>query len=69
MRVIYYKNGSKHVVSQSNADITISEVREGNHTCIKLLASLMYLTHVISTLKIYISLTVINLGPTLKNIN
>ena len=39
MRVIYYKNGSKHVVSQSNADITISEVREGNHTCIKLLAS------------------------------
>ena len=39
MRVIYYKNGSKHTTSRSNADITISEVREGNHTCIKLLAS------------------------------
>ena len=39
MRVIYYKNGSKHTASRSNADISISEVREGNHTCIKLLAS------------------------------
>ena len=39
MRVIYYKNGSKHTASRSNADVNISEVREGNHTCIKLLAS------------------------------
>ena len=39
MRVVYYKNGSKHTASRSNADITISEAREGNHTCIKLLAS------------------------------
>ena len=39
MRVIYYKNGVKHTASRSNADIEISEEREGNHTCIKLLAS------------------------------
>ena len=39
MRVVYYKNGSKHTASRSNADIEISEAREGNHTCIKLLAS------------------------------
>ena len=39
MRVVYYKNGSKHTTNRSNADIKISEAREGNHTCIKLLAS------------------------------
>ena len=38
MRIVYYINGSKRTTSKSNNDITISEVREGNHTTIKLLA-------------------------------
>ena len=38
MRIVYFKNGKKHTASGSNADIKISEVREGNHTTIKLLA-------------------------------
>ena len=38
MRVVYYKNGKKHTTSGSNTDVKISEVREGNHTTIKLLA-------------------------------
>ena len=39
MRVVYYKDGSKHTTTKSNQDITISEIREGNHTIIKLTAS------------------------------
>ena len=38
MRVVYYKNGSRHTTNGSNKDVKISEVREGNHTVIKLLA-------------------------------
>lgn len=39
MRVVYYKDGSKHTTTKSNQDITISEIKEGNHTIIKLTAS------------------------------
>ena len=39
MRVVYYKNSSKHTVSQSNEDITITTLRSGNHTTIELLAN------------------------------
>ena len=39
MKLVYYINGSKRTTSKSNNDITISEVREGNHTTIKVLAS------------------------------
>ena len=39
MHVSYFKNGQKHTVKSSNADVTISEKREGNHTVIKLLAN------------------------------
>ena len=39
MRINYYKNGKKYTVKSSNADVTISENREGNHTLVKLLAN------------------------------
>ncbi len=39
MKIVYYINGSKRTTSKSNNDITISEVREGNRTTIKVLAS------------------------------
>ena len=39
MKLVYYINGSKRTTSKSNNDISISEVREGNHTTIKVLAS------------------------------
>ena len=39
MRISYYKNGKKYTVKSSNADVTISENREGNHTLVKLLAN------------------------------
>ena len=39
MRVVYYKNGKKHIAKSSNADAKISEFREGNHTLVKLIAN------------------------------
>ena len=39
MRVVYYKNGKKHTVSQTNEDVNITTLRSGNHTTIKLLAN------------------------------
>ena len=39
MRVVYYKNGRKHTTNGTNQDITISDIREGNHTTVKLCAS------------------------------
>ena len=38
MNIVYFKNGKKIATSKSNQDIEISEVREGNHTTIKVLA-------------------------------
>ena len=38
MRVSYFKNGKKYTTTTSNADVTISENREGNRTIVKLLA-------------------------------
>ena len=38
MNIVYFKNGKKIATSKSNQDIKISEVREGNHTTIKVLA-------------------------------
>ena len=38
MRLIYYKKGKKHSIKKSNSDVIFSEVRENNHTTIKLLA-------------------------------
>ena len=38
MHISYFKSGKKHSITQSNEDVKISEVREGNHTTIKLLA-------------------------------
>ena len=39
MRVSYYKNGKKYIAKSSNADITISEVRDGNRTTTKIVAN------------------------------
>ena len=39
MKITYFKNGKKHNASTSNTDFTLSEVRDGNHTVVKLLAS------------------------------
>ena len=39
MRITYYKNGKKHTAKGSNSDITISEIRNGNRTTVKLLAN------------------------------
>ena len=39
MRVAYFKQNKKHTVSGSNADVTISETRNGNRTTVKLLAN------------------------------
>ena len=39
MRVSYFKNGKKHTVKASNADVIISENREGNHTLVTLRAN------------------------------
>ena len=39
MHVSYFKNGTKYTVNQSNADITINEIRDGNHTTVKLLVN------------------------------
>ena len=38
MRISYFKDGVIRNTTQSNSDIKISEVREGNHTTIKVLA-------------------------------
>ena len=38
MRIVYFKNGVRHSTNKNNQDISFSEVREGNHTTIKLLA-------------------------------
>ena len=39
MRVIYFKNGKKHITKTSNSDVVISENRDGNHTIVKLTAN------------------------------
>ena len=39
MKITYLKNGKKHSASTSNSDFTLSEVRDGNHTVVKLLAN------------------------------
>ena len=39
MKIAYYKKGKKYNTSKSNADFVLNEVRDGNHTVIKLLAS------------------------------
>ena len=39
MRIVYLKNGKKHIIKSSNADVQVSEYREGNHTQVRLLAS------------------------------
>ena len=39
MRISYFKNGKKYTVKSSNADVTISEKREGNHTLVSLRAN------------------------------
>ena len=32
MRLIYFKNGQKHTITSSNADVAINEIRNGNRT-------------------------------------
>ena len=39
MKITYLKNGKKHSATTSNADFTISEVRDDDHTVVKLLAN------------------------------
>ena len=39
MSVVYFKDNKKHTVSSSNADVTISEKRDGNRTTVKLEAN------------------------------
>ena len=39
MRLTYLKDGKKHTIKASSADVTISENREGNHTIVSVLAN------------------------------
>ena len=39
MRLIYFKNGHKHTITASNADVSVSEIRNGHRTTISITAN------------------------------
>ena len=39
MRLIYFKNGQKHTITSSNADVAINEIRNGNRTIVSITAN------------------------------
>ena len=45
MRLIYFKNGHKHTITSSNADVAINTVRNGNRTTITITANEEIILH------------------------
>ena len=36
MRLVYFKNGHKHTITASNADVSFNEIRNGHRTTISI---------------------------------